>query len=655
MTKVGTETLPSRDDDSSPVVPVIITLLVLLVIVAVIVFILYKSNMFGVGDWIDKHIINRSRGNREEQEMEGERKPLAQVQGTGTPQQRKRDVKAVMHLYCGTDLFLSTGGAEKESDKKLRAVKKLHSLFLFMKEIPKKCDINIDKLVLDIRFLYEKSFADLDEDQLQSLRNGEFQTLPSSTVYTIVTNLCNFEKPTRGWDNPPLTNDTKLNDYIARIRSLWNDMCDGNIDVEMIEITHQKMRDSFGEVCVADEEDISREKKEKIIWKQLKPDCEVDGEVVLTEKVKEILEKLTDEGVAVCNGVIGSGKSMAMKYIAEKYIKDGWKVVWREKSLCSTDIEVNQDEKLLLCCDNMFGGVLYECLASKELENIKGLLDNILQSSKTGEVKLLLSVQSHVLKELNKERCVSTVLGNFNYRVDMDKLTTVELYLIFKETIKKGCKSHPKCWYTKTDFSNVQPLLKNNVGLVGNPFLLWAFAMNHAFFTDKKFPENPVKVLVPTFDRLKTEEPKSFYILTYLLFVNKHQKGTALKKWAQELPTCTSIEREEVEEIGADTIASYLHSEKDTIRISHEIFQIALFQSVSKTRDGLDLMLKFCELESILSICRPDLEDAFEDFSVKLKEKDVKILESRDRYRDLILKSNHPFQGFLKPEETLSD
>ncbi|XP_056015978.1 uncharacterized protein LOC125682160 [Ostrea edulis] len=520
-----------------------------------------------------------------------------------------------------------------------------------MKEIPNKCDINIDKLVQDIRFLYEKSFADLDKDQLQSLRNGEFQTLPSSTVYTIVTNLCNIEKPTRGWDNPPLKTDVDLKDDIARIRSLWNDMCDGDIKVQMITETFQRMAEHFGKICVADDEETMRAKKDKIVWKQLKPDCEVDEELVLTEKVNEILAKLIDEGIAVCNGVIGSGKSMAMKYVAAKYIKDGWKVVWREKSLCSTDIEVNQDEKLLLCCDNMFGGMLYECLASKELENIKGLLDNILQSSKKGEVKLLLSVQSHVLKELNKERCVSTVLGNFNYRVDMDKLTTAELYLIFKETIKKGCKSHPKCWYSTTDFSNVQTLLKNNVGLVGNPFLLWAFAMNHAFFTDKKFPENPVKVLVLNFDRLKMEEPKSFYILIYILFVNKHQKGTELMQWAQELPT--PLEREEVEEIGADAISAYLHSEEESIRISHEIFQIALFQSVSKTRDGLDLMLKFCELESILSICRR--EDAIEEFSVKLSEKDVKILESRDRCRNLILKSDHPFQGFLKPEETPSD
>lgn len=172
-----------------------------------------------------------------------------------------------MHLYCGTDLFLSTGGAEKESDKKLRAVKKLHSLVLFMKEIPNKCDINIDKLVQDIRFLYEKSFADLDEDQLQSLRNGEFQTLPSSTVYTIVTNLCNIEKPTRGWDNPPLKTDVDLKDDIARIRSLWNDMCDGDIKVQMITETFQRMAEHFGKICVADDEETMRAKKDKIVCK----------------------------------------------------------------------------------------------------------------------------------------------------------------------------------------------------------------------------------------------------------------------------------------------------------------------------------------------------------------------------------------------------
>ncbi|XP_061197680.1 uncharacterized protein LOC133205814 [Saccostrea echinata] len=638
-------------DQSSPeevnieavVVPVLIVV-VLVVAIIVTVVVAYRKNFHGFRNLVQKRILRRSGSPQQSGPMEGV--AFLSGQEATTPRNGRRKT--------------FKNDRSVESEKKLEAVNKLYSLVLFLKDLPKKCGINIEQIVKETKYLYKKSFInDLNSDELQWLETGDFEVLTNSTVFTFLTNLCGFEKSRKGWENKPFDKDVSLEADIARIRILWNGMCDGSVDEKTIRETFQRLRDRYGEIPISNVETMGS--KEKINWKQLKPDCEADKDVVLTEKVKDIFQKLEEGDLVVCSGVIGSGKSEALKYVVEKYRKDGWKVEWVEKIPPFTDKQKESGKKVpstdilkeLLCCDNLFGDVAYEKFTLEQLKSVKDLLEACSQcrkDSKTKKFKLLVSVHKHVLQELEKDRRENfDSLKNFNFTVDMDRLSSAELYHIFKTTIRKGCLSHKDCWYEKTDFSPVETKLKNNSGKVGNPFLLMAFSKNHSLFADDTFPKKTIGVLVVNFQRLRSEEPKSFYILLYILFIREHRKGNALKEWAHELPT--PLNKEDLDDVGNTDIAAYLHHEGDTIRISHEVFQIALFQCIS-THD-IDMILKFCELHTMLSICRP--KDDPEEFSVKVDDNDTKELKSRDQCKDLIIKTGHPFKRYFESETTLSD
>ncbi|XP_062570695.1 uncharacterized protein LOC134232722 isoform X2 [Saccostrea cucullata] len=459
---------------------VVISLLgIAIILILVVLAVAYWKNYCGLRDRFRRSTILRGLGCIGNSQESGPLEGVAFLPNQATtPTQGKKTFKDNRNV---------------ESEKKLEAVNKLYSLVLFLKELPKKCNIDIKEIVKETKYLYKKSFMnDLNSAEVQGLETEDFKVLTNSTVFIFLTNLCGFEKPTKGWESKPFDKDVSLEADIARIRILWNGMCDGDVDEKMIRETFERLRIKYGEMPIENVENMGS--KEKINWKPLKPDCEGGKDFVLTKKVNYIIQKLEEMGLVVCSGAIGSGKSEALKYVAEKYRKEGWKVEWTEKIPLPT-----YKQKVLLCCDNLFGEVAYEYFTLEQLKSIKELLEECSQcqgDSKTKKFKLLVSVHNHVLQELEKDRRENfQSLKNRNFTVEMDRLKSAELYLIFKTTIEKGCSSHKDCWYKKNDFSPVDTKLKSNSGKVGDPFLLMALAKNHNLFNEA-FPTKTIDFLV---------------------------------------------------------------------------------------------------------------------------------------------------------------
>lgn len=57
----------------------------------------------------------------------------------------------------------------------------------------------------------------------------------------------------------------------------------------------------------------------------------------------------------IVKGAIGSGKSTCLKYVDERYRRNHWEVKWKEEIVTLRDLYVQENKKLLLCCDNLFG------------------------------------------------------------------------------------------------------------------------------------------------------------------------------------------------------------------------------------------------------------------------------------------------------------
>lgn len=57
----------------------------------------------------------------------------------------------------------------------------------------------------------------------------------------------------------------------------------------------------------------------------------VEHGTVVTRAISNILEKLKSKKIVTCRGTIGCGKTTALKYVAKKYMDDGWTIEWIEE------------------------------------------------------------------------------------------------------------------------------------------------------------------------------------------------------------------------------------------------------------------------------------------------------------------------------------
>lgn len=86
---------------------------------------------------------------------------------------------------------------------------------------------------------------------------------------------------------------------------------------------------------------------------KLNPDCTVEKGIVITENITTALAMLESRNVVILKGVIGCGKTHALKAIQNHFQGKNWETEWVESKILQEEISTNGPTILL--CDNLFG------------------------------------------------------------------------------------------------------------------------------------------------------------------------------------------------------------------------------------------------------------------------------------------------------------
>ena len=382
---------------------------------------------------------------------------------------------------------------------------------------------------------------------------------------------------------------------------------------------------------------------------EFKPDCQVEDSIVLTKGIKDVVERLEKENFVIVKGVIGSGKSTCLNYIDQYYKRKQWKVKRKDKVITRADFCVEENKKILLCCDNLFGAY--------NRGNFAGTLD-IIESLKNpdkvgdGELKVVLAIHDHVFYELEESQTIN-VLQNKSVMVDLNKMAAVENLLIFKEQRKRGhCARDQQCWYRKVDFEQFQAVLRKNPGFIGDPLLTLIYCNHHGIFTKKEDTRDIMKALCYLFGDMLTKTPDLCHVLVYVMCVKTHDLNSDVPSWAAVLGGLSS---EKVKQ-NIRHLDSFLecHVDGRTIRMKHDMFNIALFKVCSGYPNYLTFLLNHCHFEMIEEMVRPTSATRSE-FCIYLNEESFKPLISRLESDNLYMSmKEHPLMSNLKLEKKVT-
>nr|XP_022337001.1 uncharacterized protein LOC111133169 [Crassostrea virginica] len=512
----------------------------------------------------------------------------------------------------------------------------------------------------DAKVLYNASLVQHFSDALltplfQMSSINDYQKLDYCLVYNLLRNVCtqHVKPPGKGWDYEPAVDDDSLGADIERIRLFWNRYCDEKEDdMHSCDMILKRMKNKFGDISGNDEGVNSNEwkmRKEKITSVELKPDCQVEDSIVLTKGIKDVVERLEKENLVIVKGVIGSGKSTCLNYIDKYYKRKQWEVKRKEEIIRRVDFCVEENQQILLCCDNLFGAYnrgnfagTSDIIESLENHDKKG----------DGELKVVLAIHDHVLNEL-EEYQTAKILRNKSVIVDLNKMEASENLLIFKEQRNRGhCARDEQCWFRKVDFEHLQTALSVNAGLIGDPLLTFIYCNHHDIFTKKEDTRDIMKTLCSLFVDMSTKTPDLFHILVYVMCVKTHDLNSDVPEWAAVLGGLSS----EMVQQNIRHLDSFLecHVDGRTIRMKHDMFNIALFKVCSGYPDYLTFLMSHCHFEMIEEMLRPTSATRSE-FCVFLNEESFKPLVSRLKADKLSVRMNdHPLMSNLKLEKKVT-
>ena len=237
--------------------------------------------------------------------------------------------------------------------------------------------------------------------------------------------------------------------------------------------------------------------------------------------------------------------------------------------------------------------------------------------------------------------------------VDLNKMAAAENLLIVKEQRKRGhCARDQQCWFRKVDFEQFQAVLRKNPGFIGDPLLSLIYCNHHDIFTKKEDTRDIMKVLCSLFEDIFTKNPDLFHVLVYVMCVKTHDLNSDVPRWAAVLGGLSS----EMVQQNIRLLDSFLdcHVGGRTIRMKHDLFNIALFKVCSENPDYLTFLLNHCYFEMIEEMLRPTSETKSE-FCVLLNEESFKPLISRLESDNLYMSmKEHPLMSNLKLEKKLT-
>lgn len=319
--------------------------------------------------------------------------------------------------------------------------------------------------------------------------------------------------------------------------------------------------------------------------------------IVITENITTALKILTSRNVVILKGVIGCGKTYALKAIQNHFQDKEWKAVWVEPE--NFQVGIADEKRKILLCDNLFGKFGCSTFSQDVVNKTEKVLKEI-ENSKH-ETKVVIGIHTHVYDGVKKSLNLN-FLHQKNITVEMDKLSEAETLLIFKEQLKKGhCKTNHNCWFKNVGFQSVLDKLSKSQGHIGGPFLSLMYCNQHELFSDENFCVNPIQTLLQHFQRIRKDT--LYPCLLYLMCVQEHNSDKEPEEWAGLINA--DISKPKLKDI--TTASGYVKMEGNEETLVHDILAIVLFKSAAETPvEIFKPVVERCKLDFMLQILRPD-------------------------------------------------
>lgn len=333
---------------------------------------------------------------------------------------------------------------------------------------------------------------------------------------------------------------------------------------------------------------------------KLNPDCTVEKGIVITENVSSALKILKSRNVVILKGVIGCGKTHALKAIQNHFQEiqeTNWETVWVESE--NFEGEISHEKPTIFLCDNLFGKFGASVFSQDAVNKTEKALKEI-ESSKQ-ETKVVIGIHTHVYDEVKKNLNLN-FLHQKNITVEMDKLSDAEALLIFKVQLKKGhCKMDSNCWFKSVGFQSVLDKLSKNQGHMGGPFLSLMYCNQHELFSDEAFSVNPVQTLVQLFRRMKLDSPTHYDCLVYLMCVQQHNLEEEPKKWTGNISV--EITKHNLMDLAKKSMLLQVYNKRATL--AHELLTTVLFKAAADKIEIFLPVLEMCESDVFIQLLRP--------------------------------------------------
>uniref|UniRef100_K1PVV3 Novel STAND NTPase 3 domain-containing protein n=1 Tax=Magallana gigas TaxID=29159 RepID=K1PVV3_MAGGI len=435
---------------------------------------------------------------------------------------------------------------------------------------------------------------------------------------------------TEGWDYEPQDDETHVGADIERIRSMWNKYCDDDFELKNLDEVYNRMKQKYGTVAVLggdwnrkpphkDQENTEEElegdgnkdpvhkdeehskglecMKIKIQSIKLNPDCTVEKGIVITENISTALKTLRSKNVVILKGVIGCGKTHALKAIKNHFQERNWKTVWVESE--NFEGEISHEKPTIFLLDNLFGKFGASVFSQDAVNKTEKAL-KVIESSKE-ESKVVIGIHTHVYDEVKKNLKLN-FLHQKNITVEMDNLSEAETLLIFKKQLTNGhCEMNPNCWFKTIGFQSVLDKLLKNQGHVGGPFLSLMYCNQHELFSDEAFSVNPVQTLVQYMGRMRHDSPKLYHCLVYLMCVQQYNCEEEPEEWAGEI--YVDITKDNFMDLAKTS--GLLQVENKRATLAHGLLTTVLFKSAMESEIIIKPVLQRCKIDVILQLLRP--------------------------------------------------
>ncbi|XP_065934553.1 uncharacterized protein [Magallana gigas] len=590
-----------EDGGSGTGVGVVVAMVIILFIVAVVMVVFFVRNQFGFKDNVQQRITTDAEN--------------GEAQSTQVPLLVEKKVTNTSN----TGGIKEDGQKDKNDEPPEKKIEKLEELLKYLVHILKQelgvSDLK-EKVVIHSKSVNEH-FSELIKN-MHSVRDlNNYSQLDPSLVFAFLRNFCESVKPpSRGWDYEPPDDETHTGADIERIRYMWNKYCDNDFEFKHLDDVSKRMKQKYGTFAVHGDDGESHLKKDKntegfklrknkIQSIKLNPDCIVEKGIVITERITTALKIVKSKNVVILKGVIGCGKTHALKAIQNHFQGIDWETAWMDSK--NLQGEMSYEKPTILLCDNLFGKFGRSVFAQDTLNQTEEVLKKIEKSEQT---KVVIGIHTHVYDEVKKKMNLN-FLHQKNITVEMDNLSEAETLLIFKKQLEKGhCKKDFNCWFKSVGFQSVLDKLSKNQGHIGGPFLSLMYCNHHEFFSEEAFSVNPVQTLLQHFQRMKHDNRSLYSCLVYLMCVQQHNLNEEPEKWAGEISV--DITKHALEKISNTN--AYVLVETQAATLAHDILTIVLFRFAAENEEYLLPVVMNSELDMMLQLWRPPAGTPDNDF-----------------------------------------